>query len=232
MKKRYLIIATLVILILFLGYKLDIYAEDKLREQNTNITSASALLDILGELRYTAAAVLWLKTDFYQHEYEGKDLNARTNEPIMPLIRLVTLLDPHFVQAYDYGAYHLSVNLGKPKEGEEFLLEGLRYNPDSFDLNWEAGFINYLRKDYAKSLPFLLKARKLRNQKTPVYDDYIKTVWVNTRIADIYKHMGKPKEAEFFRKEMLEFIKANNYDTQHSKTDAGIEEPCSCGHHH
>ena len=197
--KTIALLAALLIVIIFSATLLDDYADKNFKAKTTVDYSASALLDILGELRYTAAALLWMKTDYYHHEYEfaGKPLNI--NEPIMPLIRLITLLDPHFVQAYDFGAYHLAVNLRMYKESMNFLKEGLTYNPNSFELNWEYGFLLYMAKNYSEALPYLLKARELREQKTPSYDDFMKVVWVNSRIIDSLEHIGQSEKAEFYQ---------------------------------
>ena len=203
-KKIIVYLSILAIIIISSGIILDKYSEMSFKNRNnTNTTdnNPSALLDILGELRYTAAAILWLKTDYYQHEYEFQGHDYRTNEPIMPLIRLVTILDPHFVQAYDFGAYHLAVNLKKNKESMKFLQEGITNNPEAFE-----------------ALPFLMKARTLRSQKTPVYEDWLKIVWVDSRISKILKSMGRNEEAEIYDKEIDDFKKAvNNDDIEKAK---------------
>ncbi len=209
-KKIIIYLSILSIIILSSGFVLDKYAEISFNNRNNADNSPSALLDILGELRYTAAAILWMKTDYYQHEYEYQGLDFRNNEPIMPLIRLITILDPHFVQAYDYGAYHLSVNLKKKQESIKFLQEGITNNPDAFELNWEYGFLLYFDKKYKEALPFLMKARTFRTQKTPVYDDWIKIVWIDSRISDILKKIGRSKEAEIYDIELNDYVKASN----------------------
>ena len=194
MNKKFIIyLSILAIIIISAGVKLDKYAQESFKNRNVD-NSPSALVDILGELRYTVAALLWMKTDYYQHEYEFSGKSFQTNEPIMPLIRLITILDPHFIQAYDFGAYHLAVNLKKKEESIKFIKEGLDNNPEAFELNWEYGFLCYYDKKYSEALPFLIKARKLRYQKTPVYEDWIKIMWVNTRIIDILKKLGREKE--------------------------------------
>ncbi len=220
-KKIIVYLSILAIIIISSGIILDKYSEMSFKNRNnTNTTdnNPSALLDILGELRYTAAAILWLKTDYYQHEYEFQGHDYRTNEPIMPLIRLVTILDPHFVQAYDFGAYHLAVNLKKNKESMKFLQEGITNNPEAFELVWEYGFLLYLDKKYSEALPFLMKARTLRSQKTPVYEDWLKIVWVDSRISKILKSMGRNEEAEIYDKEIDDFKEAvNNDDIEKAK---------------
>ena len=212
-KKIIAYLSILAVIILLSGIVLDKYAEiDFENRNNTTSSNPSALLDILGELRYTAAALLWMKTDYYQHEYEYQGFDYRTNEPIMPLIRLVTILDPHFVQAYDFGAFHLAVNLKKREESIKFLQEGITNNPDAFELNWEFGFLLYYDKKYSEALPFLFKARTLRKKKTPVYEDWLKIVWIDSRIIKILEAKGRNKDAEFYRKELNDYVTAVKND--------------------
>ena len=206
-KKIAAITIALLAVIIFSGFNLDKFSEKAFSQRHSE-KSSSALLDILGELRYTAAAVLWMKTDYYHHEFEFSGKNLTKNEPIMPLIRMITILDPHFVQAYDFGAYHLAVNLKHYKESMDFLKEGLQNNPNSFELNWEYGFLLYKEIKYNEALPYLMKARKFREQKTPVYDEWIKMSWVNSRIADCLRREGRISEAKFYQKELESYLKA------------------------
>ncbi len=211
-KKIIIYLSILAIIVISSGLILDKYSEMSFENRNNNniVTdnNPSALLDILGELRYTAAALLWMKVDYYNHEYEFRGFDYRTNESLMPLIRLITILDPHFVQAYDFGAYHLAVNLNKREESMKFLKEGLTNNPDSFELNWEYGFLFYFNKKYSESLPFLMKARTLRSQKTPVYEDWLKMVWIDSRIIKILQANGRNEEAKLYIKEINDYVSA------------------------
>ena len=50
-------------------------------------------------------------------------------------------LDPKRVQTYTVASYWLRTRLDKPKEAEQFLREGLRENPDSFEILFELGRI-------------------------------------------------------------------------------------------
>ncbi len=223
MKTKTIVIASVLFAVMILsGATMDRYAAGMFSERHS-LNSSSALLDILGEVRYTAAAMLWMKTDYYHHEYEFSGKPLSQNEAIMPLIRLITLLDPHFVQAYDFGAYHLAVDLKRHKESMQFLEEGLANNPNSFDLNWEYGFLKYRDEDYKTALKYLLKARENRAQRTPVYSDWIKVVWVNSRICDCLKKLGleKSKEYLYIEEEMNKFIELDNVAHPLSEKERG-----------
>jgi len=58
---------------------------------------------------------------------------------ILPWLRLSAELDPQRVDTYTVASFWLRKRLGKPKEAEQFLREGLRANPNSFEILFELG---------------------------------------------------------------------------------------------
>ncbi|PKK91227.1 MAG: hypothetical protein CVV64_05510 [Candidatus Wallbacteria bacterium HGW-Wallbacteria-1] len=94
---------------------------------------------IIREIAATGAAMLWIKVDEYSH------FNAPPGE-YLPLLRLITLLDPSFIEAYTLGSYLLcDDSLKKFTEGEDFISEGIAANPDNplvDQLYFEKGWIN------------------------------------------------------------------------------------------
>lgn len=188
--KRIALTALLLAIIIFISLNADRTAQAEFDRQNYRDRPAVTIaLGALGEVRYTLAAMLWVKLDMYSHEVTT--LDPSENEPLMALIRTVTWLDPHFIQAYDLGAYILSNELKKPEEAVRFIEEGVKNNPDSFDLNWEYGFILSYNKQYSEALPYLLKARLLRGDERSAYDDYLQIRWVYGRIIYCYEKTGE-----------------------------------------
>ncbi|MGO9200146.1 MAG: tetratricopeptide repeat protein [Limisphaerales bacterium] len=62
---------------------------------------------------------------------------------ILPWLRLSASLDPHRIETYVVAAYWLRQDLGKTKEAEDFLREGLKANPSSYELLLELGRLYY-----------------------------------------------------------------------------------------
>lgn len=62
---------------------------------------------------------------------------------MLPWLKLSAELDPHRIDTYTVAAYWLRRSLGKPKEAAAFLREGLRNNPDSYELMYELGLLEY-----------------------------------------------------------------------------------------
>lgn len=70
---------------------------------------------------------------------EHTHLAAGKEREILPWLRLSAELDPQRVETYTVAAYWLRTRLGKTQEAEQFLREGLRNNPDSYEILFELG---------------------------------------------------------------------------------------------
>jgi tetratricopeptide (TPR) repeat protein len=55
-------------------------------------------------------------------------------------------MDPHRIQTYLTASYWLRGALGKPDEAAQFLHEGLRANPNSYEILLELGYVYDLNK--------------------------------------------------------------------------------------
>jgi tetratricopeptide (TPR) repeat protein len=66
-------------------------------------------------------------------------LEGGNEREILPWLRLSAELDPQRVDTYTVAAFWLRKRLGKAREAEQFLREGLRANPNSFQILFELG---------------------------------------------------------------------------------------------
>jgi tetratricopeptide (TPR) repeat protein len=69
---------------------------------------------------------------------EHTHLQGGKEREILPWLRLSAELDPQRIDTYTVAAYWLR-SLGKIKEAEEFLREGLRNNPGSYEILFDLG---------------------------------------------------------------------------------------------
>lgn len=74
---------------------------------------------------------------------EHTHLEGGREREILPWLKLSAELDPYRVDTYRVAAYWLRTHLNKTAEAEEFLREGLRYNPKSYELLFELGELQY-----------------------------------------------------------------------------------------
>jgi tetratricopeptide (TPR) repeat protein len=58
---------------------------------------------------------------------------------ILPWLRLAADMDPQKIETYTVGSFFMRTHLNRPREAEAFLREGLRNNPDSYEILFELG---------------------------------------------------------------------------------------------
>lgn len=98
------------------------------------------------------ADVYWLRAIQYVGD---KVQNAPVNQPmgewqmeaLLPLLNVVTELDPHYVAAYRFGATFLPAIA--PREAIGFVERGVRANPDVWQLYLDLGYLHWQRQDFA-----------------------------------------------------------------------------------
>jgi len=116
---------------------------------------------MLGGFREVAASMLWMKTHTMWHSGEGTYWDA------LYLMRMTTLLDPHWLQPWRITAWHCAYNLyvetDDPEEqakmlqmGVDVLKEGISRNPDRYDLYFELGWTYFDKiRDYEEAARWL-----------------------------------------------------------------------------
>ena len=101
-------------------------------------------LGAISGFRQVIAGLLWVRADsfFHQGNYDA----------ILPLVRVITWMDPNFLDVYATGAWHLTYNFTDEQQrsdrrylpaGGALLNEAIRNNPDLFDMYKEAGWLNF-----------------------------------------------------------------------------------------
>lgn len=148
----------------------------QLKPLNTQTIAAG----VFREIRITLANVLWLKVEDYFHanvtpeehelihpghpeHIEGRkplDSRRKPTTQFMPLIRIITDLDPQFINAYEVGSWWLYKKLDQTTTAITFLQEGIDQNPDKYELYSDMG------KLYFHQLHDFTKAQELFAQST------------------------------------------------------------------
>ncbi len=168
----------------------------------TGLNNEFMLLPLLG-FREAAAGLLWVRCDEFFH---SGDYDA-----ILPLVRMITWLDPHADNVYVTGAWHLAYNFTDSSERSDWryiapaqalLDEGIKNNMSIPDIKFEKGWQNY---DKIKDYPVAEKAFQMaidgpRGDGKAVMegtDDYpyaapLKTLHI---LAHCYEREGRIPEA-------------------------------------
>lgn len=131
--------------------------------------------------------------------YAGADgrLYSKDADQTIPFYRLLTWLDPHFVQGYTVGANMICRAGRYPEQGLAFLREGERHNPDSFEIQVELGHFHLVYwRDWAaaerhlrRALALVPRGRRLTDVEEDARADAYR--W----LALTYREWGRREEA-------------------------------------
>lgn len=156
MKKRSVLLAALAALFLvqaglhafaiYPRWKRD-YAPKTAGQSATGLDPAQFLFALVGFKEFIAG-ILWVRADsfFEQGNYDA----------VLPLIRLVTWLDPHQIDVYATGMWHIGYNFTDTEQRSDrryipvalaFGAEGARNNPNTYELFFETGWMWYHKID-------------------------------------------------------------------------------------
>jgi tetratricopeptide (TPR) repeat protein len=86
---------------------------------------------------------------------EHTHLEHGNEREILPWLRLAADMDPQKIETYTVGSFFMRLHLNQPREAEAFLREGLRNNPDSYEILFELGRLydeNYHDTDRARNV--------------------------------------------------------------------------------
>jgi hypothetical protein len=140
--------------------------------------SLDSVAHAAGEFRIVVANLLWIKVvDHYHHQFLAKGGAWNQNTSLMPYLRMIVWLDPHFIEAYEVGGSILS-GTHRYKECDQFLGVGTTNNIDSWQLYYDRGMLRaWYLKNPSEALPFAEHALQCSN------DDFTRhrvTKFVNT----------------------------------------------------
>ena len=133
--------------------------------------------------REVIAGLLWVRTDEFFHNGNF--------DAIVPMIRMITWLDPHQVDVYSTGAWHLSYNFTDSAERADrrylgpaikFMEEGIQNNPEVWDIKLGLGFMIHALKtlDFKQTLFWEKQAAQSKDAK----------LYVHRQIAHAYTKDG------------------------------------------
>lgn len=161
MNRLHVLIAVLAIACLFSE---GILSANPPKMENATVDNAAlrTVLAMAGQFRIVFANLLWIKVDQYHHEYIEHHGDWAKDTDLLPLLRMITWLDPHFVQAYQVAGFMLSARLNRFEHAQQILWEGIQNNPKSHELYEEMGMaVIRATRNYREAYPYLTKALAL-----------------------------------------------------------------------
>lgn len=104
------------------------------------------------------SVMLWLRGIQYYGAHRRTDRYYLLAEHIFETI---TDLDPNFINAYRFGAFVISQDMGQPAGGAELLRKGIRNNYMSWELYFDLGFLYFVDvEDEAKAARYFNMASR------------------------------------------------------------------------
>lgn len=103
---------------------------------------------------------------------EHRHLEGEEVKEILPLFKMSVALDPYNVSAILTTAYWLKANFGKTSDATEILKQGVKDNPDDWEISYRLG-LSYFKdeKKFSESAVYLEKAvKKMNSENSGVTD--------------------------------------------------------------
>lgn len=157
-------------------------------DSNPTVLPSQFIAGTLIGLQEVVAGLLWIRADDFFH--------TGNYQAIIPLMRIITWLDPHQIDVYRVGAWHLTYNMVDSAERADyrfiapsvkFLEEGIDNNPGVSDLEFDLGFLIYGNKaeNFEKATYWIRRACEEKDAILPMH----------RQIAHSLEKQGKIDEA-------------------------------------
>ncbi len=116
----------------------------------------------LGEIsagqRELVADLLWIRALQYYGSHRQTD---RTYTWAKHLFRVITTLNPRFVEAYRFGALVLATDALDPASAFDLLKEGFHRNPNRWEIPFDLGFLYFLHHEDVLAGTYFRRAAQL-----------------------------------------------------------------------
>lgn len=185
----------------------------------------SQLLAALAGFRELVAGILWVRADSFFDE--------GNYDAVLPIIRLVTWLDPHQIDVYATGMWHIGYNFTdeESRSDRRYLpaaialgKEGAHMNDQTYELFFETGWLWFHKIDdlYDNAVYWFEEARKrpdmLPARKNLLAPAYIKAGRVDEAL-ELYLKLHDEADALFeidhiYQTRQIRDTLENNIDTQ------------------
>ncbi len=130
---------------------------------------------------------MWVRADDYFHRGQYR--------PILTMVHEITAIDPHQLDVYATGAWHMAYNFMDKRlieDGVDFLQEGCNNNPSVYDLFFERGYMHY---DKTRNFPAAVTAYREATEKGTTTGSATPPAYVRHQLAHAMEKMGDIDQA-------------------------------------
>lgn len=187
-------------------------------------TSFQALMPTLLGVREVLASLMWVQADDYFHRGEYR--------PIISMVKQITAIDPHQLDVYATGAWHMAYNFMDKRlieDGVNFLESGCKNNPAVYDLFFEQGYMHY---DKTKDYPAAVVAYELASTKKTTTGKVVPPSYVRHQLAHAMEKMGDIDRCVVQWEKNLAVGKELEQDTKSFPAGGGAAGPNTAAAYH
>jgi len=182
------------------------------------------LLAALAGFREMIAGILWVRADSF--------FDTGNYDAILPIIRLVTWLDPHQIDVYATGMWHIGYNFTDEESRSDRRYipsalalgkEGAKQNPQTYEMFFETGWMWYhkIDDDYEQAVKWFAQAHTkpdiLPARRNLLGNAYQRNGQVNEALELMYKLFDEAEERvkneKAFQNQQVRDTIENNIDT-------------------
>lgn len=168
--KTGLMVAALWVTVILSGSLMDRWHEDQFLPPPEQRESGDVLIDVFGEIKTVLARYLWFRMDLFHEVLDDQGVAAEKQTEVLPLLRIVTLLDPSMTDSYDQIVWDLYKGHGKTESALKLLEEGLRRNPKSYELTFRKALIMHMEDKFKESAALASQALRLTQDEVRLAD--------------------------------------------------------------
>jgi tetratricopeptide (TPR) repeat protein len=129
---------------------------------------------------------------------EHTHLERGNEREILPWLRLAADMDPQKIETYTVGSFFMRKHLNRPREAEAFLREGLRNNPNSYEILFELGRLyneNYHDTSRARNVWQLALHRWLQQDSKDQKENKLGFEEITVNLAHLEENAGNYEDA-------------------------------------
>ena len=188
--------------------------------------SPDQILFALTGFRELVAGILWVRADSF--------FDSGNYDAILPIIRLVTILDPHQIDVFATGMWHIGYNFTDEEQRSDRRYipsalalgkEGCNQNPETYEMFFETGWMWYhkIDDDYSNAVKWFERAQERPDMQTArknlLSNAYERNGQVDKGLEQLYKLFDD--STELLKKDKA-FGNHQNHDTLENKLDTMI----------
>ena len=171
------------------------------------------------------AGILWVRADSF--------FDSGNYDAILPIVRLVTILDPHQIDVFTTGMWHIGYNFTDEEQRSDRRYipnalalgkQGYKNNPETYELYFETGWMWYhkIDDDYGKAVNLFQKAYEKKDmlparknllsvalQRNGQVDEALENYY---RLLDDAEKVARERKDEYSARQNRDTIE-NNIDT-------------------